>query len=57
MVAGVFERLWELGLLHLNLEGRLAWQFQSIDSASTKAPLGGQVTGPNPTDRGKGGTS
>jgi putative transposase len=28
----------------------------SLDGAMTKAPLGGQKTGPNPTDRGKKGT-
>lgn len=54
--AGVFERLWELGLLQLNVEGILEWDFHSIDSAMTKAPLGGQATGANPTDRGKCGT-
>lgn len=26
-----------------------------MDGAMTKAPLGGEKTGPNPTDRGKGG--
>lgn len=54
--AGVFERLWEHGLLQLNVEGRIDWSFQSIDSASTKAPLGGEAVGANPTDRGKSGT-
>jgi len=54
--AGVFRQLWALGLLELEVEGRLDWEFQSLDSCATKAPLGGEAVGPNPTDRGKGGT-
>ncbi len=56
VAAGVFKQLWEHGLLQLNVEGRLDFAFQSIDGCSTKAPLGGEQTGPNPTDRGKTGT-
>lgn len=56
MAAGVFETLWEHGLLQLNIEGALDWSFQSIDGCTTNAPLGGQQTGANPTDRGKTGT-
>ena len=51
--AGVFEQLWQLGLLELHLEGRLNWEFQALDGCQTKAPLGGEATGKNPTDRGK----
>ncbi len=40
--AGVFEKLWHLGLWQNQIEGNLDWQWQSIDSASSKAPLGGQ---------------
>jgi putative transposase len=54
--AAVFEQLWHLGLLQNQIEGKLDWQWQSIDSASSKAPLGGEVVGANPTDRGKGGS-
>ena len=32
------------------------WTWQSVDGAMTKAPLGGEDTGPNPTDRAKSGT-
>jgi putative transposase len=31
------------------------WEWQAMDGAMTKAPLGGADTGPNPTDRAKGG--
>ena len=34
----------------------LDWEWQSVDGAMTKAPLGGEKTGRNPTDRGKFGT-
>jgi transposase len=32
------------------------WEWQALDGAMSKAPLGGEATGPNPTDRGKKGT-
>jgi putative transposase len=38
-------------------EALCGWKWQSLDSVSIKAPLGGKMTGPNPTtDRGKRGT-
>ena len=55
VAAGVLRRLWESGLLQLHIEDKLDWQYQSIDGCQTKAPLGGEVVGANPTDRGKGG--
>jgi putative transposase len=51
--AGVFIKLWKSGILELHIENVLNWSFQSIDGTLTKAPLGKQETGPNPTDRGK----
>lgn len=54
--SGVFEELWAVALEEYNeLEG-LDFQWQSVDGAMTKAPLGGEDTGPNPTDRAKSGT-
>ncbi len=51
--AGVFRRMWRAGLAeYADCEG-IAWRWQAVDSATTKAPLGGAATGPNPTDRGK----
>jgi putative transposase len=49
--AGVFEQLWHLGLLQNQIEGNLDWQWQSIDSASSKAPLGGEAVGATPVDQ------
>lgn len=51
--AGVFYRLWQLGLMQLQVEGRLHWQYQSLDSCQTKAPLGGEAVGASPVDRAK----
>ena len=51
--AGMFERLWRLGLAEYDeLEG-IAWRWQSIDGAMMKAPMAQHCVGPNPTDRGK----
>lgn len=52
--AGVFEKMWGL-MEHENKKG-IDWKWQSMDGAMTKAPLGGEGTGRNPTDRGKSGT-
>lgn len=46
--AGVFERLWEHGLLELHIEGGLGWSFQSIDGCTTKAPLAVNKLGSTP---------
>ena len=35
---------------------KVGWKWQSLDSVSIKAPLGGDLTDPNPTDRSKSGT-
>lgn len=54
--AGVFEQMWAVALeTYDDLKG-IDWEWQSVDGAMTKAPLGGEATGPNPTDRGKSGT-
>lgn len=51
--AGVWKRLWKAGLAEYDELAGIAWRWQSADSSSGKAPLGGEATGPNPTDRGK----
>jgi putative transposase len=53
--AGVFEKLWANGLNEYDELKGIDWAWQSMDGAMTKAPLGGGKTGPNPTDRAKGG--
>ncbi len=51
--AGVFAKLWLAGLADYDDFEGIAWKWQSIDGAMVKAPLGGEATGANPTDRGK----
>src|SRR5437763_5404906 len=51
--AGVFARLWQLGLVESEALEEIDWAWLSRDGAMTKAPLGGESTGKNPTDRGK----
>lgn len=53
---GVFEDLWYMALQEYDDIQGLDWEWQSVDGAMTKAPLGGEDTGPNPTDRAKSGT-
>ncbi len=52
---GFFQRLWEAGLAEYDEMEGIAWAWQSIDSAMTKAPLARESVGRNPTDRGKNG--
>ena len=53
--AGVFKKMWKAGLLELDEKKGLDWAWQCMDGAMTKAPLGGEKTGKNPTDRAKSG--
>lgn len=54
--AGVFRRMWAAGLTDYDELQGIAWKWQAVDGVMTKAPLGGEKTGPNPTDRAKTGT-
>jgi len=54
--AGVFERAWMQALSDYDEFVGVDWSWLSMDGAMTKAPLGGEKTGPNPTDRAKRGT-
>jgi putative transposase len=52
----LFEQLWRAGLLEYDeLEG-IAWEWQSLDGAMTKAPLALESVGRNSTARGKKGS-
>jgi transposase len=50
---GVFLRLWQAGVECFDDLKGIDWAWLSMDGAMTKAPLGGEETGNNPTDRGK----
>ena len=54
--AGVFRAMWATGLRDYDSVVGIEWEWQAMDGAITKAPLGGEKTGPNPTDRAKSGT-
>lgn len=53
---GLFMDHWRLGLYVYNYLRGLDWKWQAMDGAITKAPLGCENTGLNPTDRAKNGT-
>ena len=55
--AGVFHEIWRQGLLEYDEQVGIDWEWLAADGAMTKAPLGGEKTGPNPTDRAKRGQS
>jgi hypothetical protein len=48
--AGVFQTLWAQGLLDYDELKGIEWEWQAVDGVMTKAPLGQEQTGPNPTD-------
>jgi transposase len=52
---GFFLALWKAGLAEYDEMEGIAWEWQSVDSAITKAPMAQESVGPNPTDRGKNG--
>ena len=49
----VFKSTWIKLLKAYDDKKGIKWNGQSLDSISIKAPLGGKMTGSNPTDRGK----
>jgi putative transposase len=51
--AGVFAAFWREGLLAYDALWGIDWTWLALDGAMGKAPLGGEKTGRNPTDRGK----
>ncbi|RZJ56594.1 MAG: IS5 family transposase [Hymenobacter sp.] len=53
--AGVFAQLWDVALQDYEDLIGLNFDWMALDGSLHKAPLGGKKTGPNPTDRGKGG--
>lgn len=52
---GVFKKMWPQGLLDYHQIKGIRWKWQAVDGTMMKAPLGGEATGPNPTDRAKNG--
>lgn len=54
--SGVFDEIVELMLQWYDERHGIDWRWQSGDTKLLPAPLGGEKTGPNPTDLGKSGT-
>jgi len=54
--AGIWKKALEEILAELQKRGKIKWKRGIVDSASVRAPGGGNKTGRNPTDRGKLGT-
>jgi putative transposase len=51
---GIFEKLMKRMVEYYAKDsGGISWKWQAMDSKNSPAPLGGQITGNNPTDRGK----
>ena len=53
---GRFLQAWQTLLHYYDKEVGIAWKWQALDGVITKAPLGGEDTGPSPVDRSKLGT-
>jgi putative transposase len=53
--ADVFLKLWQTGVKQFDELSGIDWDWLSMDGVLTKAQLGGEKAGPNPTDRGKSG--
>lgn len=53
--ADVVLKLWRAGVNQFDELQGLDWAWLSMDGTITKAPLGGEATGANPTDRAKSG--
>ncbi len=51
--AGLFAQIFQAMLQYYDQVKRIQWRWQAIDSKLVPAPLGGEKTGKNPTDRGK----
>lgn len=45
---GIFQKLWRLALAEYDDLQGIDWQWQSLDGAMTKAPLGGENDGQKP---------
>ena len=53
MAAGFFKTIWVAGLMEYDELKGIEWEWQSLDGATRKSPIGQEKVGANPTDRGK----
>ena len=54
--AGVWQKVYRAMMQYYHKKRHIQWRWQAVDSKSVAAPLGGDRTGPNPTDRAKSGS-
>jgi putative transposase len=53
---GIFAKMMQAALRFYQRNRRIKWVWQALDSRSGAAPLGGEATGKNPTDRARKGS-
>ena len=51
--AGLWKKIFRVMVKYYHQKRHIKWRWQALDSKMVAAPLGGELTGPNPTDRAK----
>lgn len=54
--AGLWKQIYRMMVKYYHKKRHIRWKWQAVDSKLVPAPLGGDRTGPNPTDRAKSGS-
>ena len=54
--AGLWKKIYRVMVKYYHKKRHIQWRWQAVDSKMVSAPLGGDFTGPNPTDRAKSGS-
>jgi len=54
--AGLWKKIYRMMVKYYHKKRHIQWKWQAVDSKLVPAPLGGEQTGPNPTDRAKAGS-
>jgi len=54
--AGLWKKIYRVMMKYYHKKRHIQWKWQAVDSKMVPAPLGGDKTGPNPTDRAKSGS-
>ena len=54
--SGLWKKIYRLIVKYYQKKRRIQWKWQAVDSKMVPAPLGGDLTGSNPTDRAKSGS-
>lgn len=54
--AGLWKKIYRMMVKDYHKKRHIQWKWQAVDSQLVPAPLGGEQTGPNPTDRAKTGS-